>query len=220
MSDFKLYNADCLEVLKTLPDGSVDAVVTDPPYGINAVVGGKCFGTSNAAATNDYRPIIGDDRPFDPSHLLDFPTVVLWGANHYSDKLPSRARWLVWDKRDGCNSNPLADCEMAWTNDTRPARLFHHRWMGMIRASERGKRLHPSQKPVALFEWALDVMEIPAGATVVDPYAGAGACGVACMNTGRNFIGIEIDKGYHDIAERRIREAKDAAEAKLFSGAA
>lgn len=204
-------------MLKTLDSGSVDAVVTDPPYGVNAVSRGKCFGTSNAARTNDYREIVGDDEPFDPAHLVGLSqTVILWGANHYADKLPARARWLVWDKRNGTASNPLADCELAWTSDTRPARLFHHRWMGMIRDSERGPRFHPAQKPVALAEWCMEQMEIPQGATVLDPYMGAGWVGVACVNTGRNFIGIEIDKGYFEIAERRIAEAQQKREQQLF----
>lgn len=200
---YRLICGDCRD-----EDLKGDALIADPPYGVNAVVGGKCFGTSNACKVNEYKPIHDDDRPFEPSHLIDAaPIVVLWGANHYADKLPARARWLVWDKRDGTNSNPLADCEMAWTSDTRPARLFHHRWMGMIRASERGPRLHPSQKPVALMEWVLDVMEVPQGALVVDPYMGCGPLGVACMNTGRRYLGIEIDDDHFSVACKRIAKA-------------
>src|SRR5690606_15437883 len=164
--------------------------------------------TGNACKVNTYRPIVGDDRPFDPTHLLNIAqTVCLWGANHYSHLLPKASCWLVWDKRDGCNPNPLADCELAWVNRDAPARLFHHRWMGMIRASEHGPRLHPTQKPVALMRWVLDTLRVPQGATVLDPYCGAGATGVACVQTGRNFIGIEIDPGYCEIARRRIAEA-------------
>src|ERR1035437_5850959 len=128
-----LYCADCRECLPLAHD--IACLHGDPPYGINAVKSGKCFSTSNAAATRNYAAIIGDDESFDPAPFLSFPKVCLWGANHYADKLPAKARWLIWDKRDGCQSNPLADCEMAWTNDSRPARLFHHQWMGMLRAS-------------------------------------------------------------------------------------
>ena len=210
---YTLYQADCLDVLPTFPAASVDAVITDPPYGVNAVRNGRCFSTSNAARTNEYRPIIGDDRPFDPSPWLDYPYVVLWGANHYANRLPARARWLVWDKRDGVNSNPLADCELAWTNDTRPARLFSHRWMGMIRASERGPRLHPAQKPVALLRWTIQVMEIPGDALVLDPYMGSGSTGVAALALGRRFIGVELDEHYFDVAARRLEAA--AAQKRL-----
>lgn len=207
-ADWIVVTGDCLEVLPTIPKGSVGACITDPPYGVNAVRNGRCFGTSNAAATNEYRTIVGDDQPFDPSPLLAIaPIVALWGANHYADRLPASARWLVWDKRDGLNSNPLADCEMAWTSDGRPARLFSHRWMGMVRDSEHERRVHPSQKPVALAEWTLGVLEVPANAVVLDCYLGSGSIGVACVKTGRRFIGIEICDEYAQIARRRIREA-------------
>jgi len=177
---WEVIQGDCLELIKNIPSNSIDAVITDPPYGINAVVKGKCFGVSNACKTNTYKPIVGDDKPFDPTHLLNIAdTICIWGANHFAHKLPSRARWLIWDKREGTKSNPMADCELAWTNDTRPARLFHHRWMGMIRASERQKRVHPSQKPIELMKWVLDVLEVPIGATVLDPYCGAGSTGIA-----------------------------------------
>ncbi len=214
MADFTLYNADCLDVLKTLGDGSVDAVVTDPPYGIGYSHGAK---SGVLAKTTQFvgRKVIGDNKPFNPAPWLAYRHLILWGANHYADELPARSRWLIWDKRDGVNSNDQADCEMAWTNDTRPARLFHHRWMGMLKASERGiPRVHQTQKPVALMEWCLSFL--PEGCTVLDPFMGSGTTGVACMNTGRNFIGIEIDPGYHAIAKRRIEEAKAAAESKLF----
>jgi site-specific DNA-methyltransferase (adenine-specific)/modification methylase len=186
----------------------VDAVVTDPPYGISAVKNGKCFQDSNVCAVSIHKEIVGDDRPFDPRPLLGIaPVICLFGANHYSAYLPSQARWLIWDKRDGMNSNPLADCEMAWTNDSRPARVYSQRWMGMIRDGEKAPRLHPSQKPVELMMWVLDTLDIPVGATVFDPYCGSGTTGVACIQTGRNFIGVEIDPGYAEIARRRCADA-------------
>lgn len=205
-----VYNGDCLAILPTLEAGSVDCILADPPYGIEAVKRGKCFGTSNACKVNTYAPIMGDDQPFDPTHLLDLaPTVCLWGANHYSHMLPKAACWLVWDKRDGCNPNPLADCELAWVNRDAPARLFHHRWMGMIRASERGPRLHPTQKPAALMQWALDTLGVAQDAIVCDPYMGSGPVAEACVLTNRRFIGIEIDERYCEIAVKRIE--KEAA---------
>jgi site-specific DNA-methyltransferase (adenine-specific)/modification methylase len=197
----ELYCGDCREILPHL--GKVDAVVTDPPYGIDAVRNGKCFSTSNACKTNNYEPIIGDSEPFNPCHLIGFDRVCLFGANHYSDKLPARARWLIWDKRDGLQPNPLADVEMDWTNDTRPARLFHHRWMGMVRDSDK-ETTHPSEKPLALMLWCMSCLEVPIPATVIDPYMGSGTTGIACLRTGRKFIGIEISPKYFEIAKERI----------------
>jgi site-specific DNA-methyltransferase (adenine-specific) len=208
-----LYLGDCLEVLPTL---EADAIVSDPPYGIK-YSHGKGGGRLAKSTVFDHHPIIGDDKPFDPSPWLAFPNVILWGANHYADKLPPRARWLVWDKRDGITSNDQADCELAWTCSKRPARLLHHRWNGMLKASERGvKRVHPTQKPVALMEWCLSF--IPEDATVLDPYMGSASTGVACLRTNRHFIGIERDPAYFEIAKARIEA--EIAKSPLFKGEA
>jgi site-specific DNA-methyltransferase (adenine-specific) len=198
-----IYHGDCREVLPDVWFGG-GLLLADPPYGVNAVTRGRTFGTSNACATNEYIPIHGDDKPFDPSHLLAFPKVILWGANHYADKLPAQSCWLTWDKRDGTASNPLADCELAWTNLGGPARLFHHRWMGMIRASERETRMHPTQKPVALMQWCLT----QAGdvSRVCDPYMGCGPVLVAAKERGIPAIGIEIEERYCEIAAKRLAQ--------------
>jgi site-specific DNA-methyltransferase (adenine-specific) len=134
--------------------------------------------------------------------------VVLFGANHYSTRLPQSPCWLIWDKRDGIASNDNADCEMAWTNINAPARLIRHRWYGMIRASERAhsERYHPTQKPVAVMKWIIE-LTTKGGDTIFDPFMGSGTTGVACLQLGRNFIGCEIDPKYYAIAEKRIREA-------------
>lgn len=221
-----LYRGDCLEVLPTLAAGSVDAVVTDPPYGISYnPSGGDC-----SAARGKFERIIDDCHPFDPRPLLDFKFLILWGGNHYSNRLPAMDSWLIWDKREGGRSNDMADCEMAWTNLRQPARLFSHRWMGMIRASEQDiERVHPTQKPVALMQWCLGF--IPDADTILDPYCGSGSTGVACVRTGRRFIGIEICEKYFAAAVKRIEEAWgkyslfdedrlaiDKAESTLFPG--
>lgn len=199
-SSVRLIHGNCRKVIKTL-DG-IDAVVTDPPYGVG-------YGVKYKGGLGKYAgvPIVGDDKPFDPARLLRFPVVVLWGANHYADKLPPAAKWLVWDKREKNGGVDFADCELAWTNSDKPARVFRHVWCGGAKASERGYRVHPTQKPVALMKWCLDIMGIPKGATVLDPYMGSGSTGVACVMTGRNFIGIEIDEEYYRTAERRIKGA-------------
>jgi len=194
-----IYHGDCREMI-----GSLDAnvVVTDPPYGINAAAGGRTFGTSNACSTNEYRPIHGDDRPFDPSPFLGYLMTILWGANHYAHLLPASPSWLVWDKRDALNPNPLADCELAWTNVGGPARLFHHRWMGMIRDSERETRWHPAQKPVALMSWCISMT----AGTILDPFMGSGPVLVAALRSGRRAIGIEIEERYCEIAAKRLQQ--------------
>ena len=200
----RLICGDCKEVLPTL--GKVDAVVTDPPYGISyshGVGGGKLARSTQF----DHHPVHGDDRPFDPKFLLSFPRVVLFGANHFAADLPSSSRWLIWDKRDGICSNDQADCELAWTNLDGPARLIHHLWNGMLKDSERGQiRVHPTQKPIVVMEWVIR-QATEASHTILNPFMGSGTTGVAAVKLGRAFIGIEIEPKYFDIACRRISEA-------------
>ncbi|WP_407059249.1 DNA methyltransferase (plasmid) [Ralstonia syzygii subsp. celebesensis] len=153
--------------------------------------------------------VIGDDQPFDPAPFLDFKRVVLFGANHFGSRLPDASCWLVWDKRDGSTSDHQADCELAWTNLRGPARLFSHKWRGMIRAGEEnlsrgGVRVHPTQKPVALMLWALSLCKLDPGTVVFDPFMGSGTTGIAALRAGHPFIGIELDPEHFGRACERI----------------
>jgi site-specific DNA-methyltransferase (adenine-specific) len=199
-----LYLGDCLEILPTLPE--VGAVISDPPYGIgysHGVWAGKLAG----ATQFDHHPLKGDDQPFDPSPWVGFDKVVLFGANHYASRLPDSSFWLVWDKRDGIGSNDQADCEMAWVKGKGNARIIRHLWNGMLKQSERGEvRYHPTQKPVAVMEWA--ITQVGAKGTILDPYMWSGTTGVAALKLNLPFIGIEIDPRYFDAACERITNAQ------------
>ena len=200
-----LINADCLTVLPTL--GPVDAVVTDPPYGIAYVHGHV---KSRFASRHNEIPVTGDTEPFDPVPFLAIgATHVLWGANHYATRLPSGGgRWIVWDKRVGSVQNDQSDCEIAWCDAMSTDRMIWHMWNGWSRASERDtQRDHPTQKPIRVMERCIELARIPPAATVLDPFMGSGTTGVACANLGRWFIGIEIEPRYFDIACERIRRA-------------
>jgi site-specific DNA-methyltransferase (adenine-specific) len=199
-----LYLGDCLEILPTLP--KVDAVITDPPYGIG-YSHGKGGGKLARSTEFDHHPIVGDEKPFDPSPWLSFDRVVLFGANHFASRLPDSSFWLVWDKRDGICSNDQADCEMAWVKGKGNARIIRHLWNGMLKDSERGvQRVHPTQKPVAVMVWAIE--QVGAIGSVLDPYMGSGTTGVACMQLARQFVGIELHEPYFDIACERIENAQ------------
>ena len=202
--DVQLYLGDCLEVLPTL--GSVDAVITDPPYGMDYDASHKKY--KNGIARQS---VIGDAGPFDPSHLLRFGRLIIWGANCFASRLPDSPVWLAWVKTTRNRARVRqADFEMAWTRGciNRP-QAFRHLWIGAFKDSESGIRnVHSTQKPIALMEWCLEIAKIPPGATVLDPYMGSGTTGVACVKTGRRFIGIEIDPGYFEIAVKRISEAQ------------
>ena len=206
----KLIQGDCLEVMATLEENSIDAVITDPPYGGNYDTKYTRFTGGATEERQDFNPIIGDDTPFDPSPWLEFPIVVMFGFNVYSDKLPP-GTLLVWQKRRNSKLGKfLSDCEIAWMKGGKGIYLFNHEWDGFMKASERGqKRQHPTQKPVALMEWVMDKAKVPVGATVLDPYMGSGGTGIACVNTGRSFIGIEVYPDYFSIASTRIQSAID-----------
>ncbi len=202
---YKLIHGDCLEVMPTLE--SVDAVITDPPYGINFDTDYTRFTGGNSQSRNTYLKIANDDKPFDPSPFIGKQfTSVLFGANNYSDKLP-QGSWLVWDKRQ--NGKPLmtSDGEVAWCSRGHGVYIYNHVWDGFLRGSEQGiDRFHPTQKPIKLMEWIIEKYT-KKGDTILDPFMGSGTTGVACMRTGRNFIGIEINADYFAIAQRRIEEA-------------
>ena len=201
-----IYHGDCREVLPLI--GSDALVVTDPPYGVNLRTSYATNKRSNLAASNDYAPVFGDDAPFDPSHLLGFAGSVLWGANYYANKLPPRGSWLVWDKRDGGTPDDGADAELAWVSGVSGTvpRLLRHKWRGIIKASERNeRRMHPTQKPVALMAWCLSFFP-DSSRLVVDPYMGSGPTLRAAKDLCRRAIGIEIDERYCEIAARRCSQ--------------
>lgn len=213
IGDSVIYRADCLSLLDVLR--GADAVISDPPYGIN--LDAMC-GESRSRSTyvrrgeryarkGCYR-VHGDDHQFDPSPWIGFPKVVLWGGIHFPQLLPLNRCWLVWDKREGTTSDNQADCEIAWTNLPGPARLFSFLWRGIARRGEanvsREYRSHPTQKPVELMSWCIAQCRLKPGALIVDPYMGTGATGVAAVRAGFKFIGVEIEPEYFYVARRRI----------------
>jgi site-specific DNA-methyltransferase (adenine-specific) len=201
IGDATLYLGDCREILPTL--GKIDAVVSDPPYGIAY----KSPAGRGQTLRGDYPVIHGDTEPFDPEPFLGFGQVVLFGANHYADKLPPSAKWLVWDKRDGGTPNNNSDCELVWVKVGGSVRIIRHLWNGMLKASEReALRVHPTQKPIAVMEWVI-AQTTKAKESIFDPYMGSGTTGVAACRLNRPFIGIEIDQTYFDIACKRIEDA-------------
>jgi site-specific DNA-methyltransferase (adenine-specific) len=204
---FKLYRGDCLKVLKRLDCGSVDAVVMDPPYGIGMDTDYTRFTGGLSESRNHHRGIPGDLQPFDPSPWLQFPKAVLWGANFYSDRLPGGG-WLVWcKKRDAALGKLLGDCEVAWFKPGEAVYLFRHTWNGFDRQSEKGTTLHPTQKPIALMRWCIERLRLKPRSTILDPYMGSGPVGVAAVQLGYSYIGIEIDPEYFGIAKQRITAA-------------
>lgn len=233
----RLTCGDSDVLLAAVDPAAVDLVLADPPYGVGertdrAAKGrGKPWNSSlnNAAMakSNDFPPVHGDDRPFDPGPLLAFKRLVLFGANYYAGRLPPSPSWIVWDKLDGLTTDkrPVgvddnADAELAWTNLGGPARIIAHRWKGVVKASEHGQaRQHPTQKPVALMARIMEWRTSP-GQLVLDPYAGSGPVLLAGELTGRSVAAMEISPHYCDVICRRWQAASGLAPVLETTGAA
>jgi len=188
-----LYLGDCLEILPTLP--KVDAVITDPPYGISFAAQPTKWQRGHGQAPESW-----DVAPFkNLSELISCADIrVVWGGNYYP--LPCSRGWLSWFKPDAPPS--MASFELAWSNLDRNARQISH----SISATNAERVRHPTQKPVRVMTWTIEQVGMPE--TILDPFMGSGTTGVACMNLGRKFIGIEIEPKYFDIACERITNAQ------------
>lgn len=212
-----------VDAVGKLMDGEMIALLfTDPPYGINAVKKGKVdadggFGSTSRPAKSNivkakvYKPIIGDDKDYDPNHLFSMAAknIITWGANYYADKLPNNGHWLVWDKKADIASddNTFSDCELAWTNVSKTSvKIFRHLWSGLIRAGNRreemGQRVHPTQKPVGLCGEIISKYS-ENEESVLDLFGGSGSTLIACEKTNRKCYMMEIDPHYCDVIVAR-----------------
>lgn len=215
----KIYHGDCreIEILE-----KIDLVLSDPPYGGGLAVdfadrlktqAGKWWKNTDRATQRRHIPIHGDDAPFDPGALLAVPARahVFWGGNWYASRLPDSGGWWIWDKRGGRRDVseaewPMSEAELAWTDIGKGVRMFRHTWFGLIRDSERGEHWHPTQKPVELMKWCIEMAKCPLGATVFDPFMGSGTTLRAAKDLGRKAIGIEIEERYCEIAATRMSQ--------------
>ena len=192
-----IYHGDCRE---WMPEA--DVIVTDPPYGINAVHRSGKTGGRGLAENRVYIPVHGDDEPMDMTWLLARPErKVIFGADHFEHPV---GRLLVWDKRVGLPSNNFADAEVAWDSVPGAVRLYRHRQMGMLDdgLGDIG-RVHPTQKPESVMRWVLGLL--PPG-TILDPFMGSGSTLVAAKSLGRKSIGIEIEERYCEVAAQRCSQ--------------
>jgi len=217
IGDATLYLGDCMDILPML--GKVDAVITDPPYGIGesskkvASRQRKESGNSKALADQrDYGEFTWDSAPPKDELIDSIRGLATWsaifGGNYFH--LPPTSCWLVWDKLNG--NNDFADCELAWTNWPKAVRRLQWRWNGMIRQGNE-ERYHPTQKPIEVMKWVVELC--PKSEIILDPFMGSGTTGVAAIQMGRQFIGIEREPKYFEIACKRIEQA--AAQGKLFA---
>lgn len=203
-----LFCGDCRDILPTLP--RVDAVVTDPPYGI-----GEDGGRFRDRKGGGHRVLPKKGWDKSPPNAETFQAIIgagdahiVWGGNYFTDCLPVSRGWLYWNKMMG---GDFSDGELAWTSLDMALRSFSF-------CNKGGGKEHPTQKPVPLMRWCLGFL--PDAQTVCDPFMGSGTTGVAALEQGRAFIGIERDPDYFAIACRRIREASGEDLGPLFGDAA
>lgn len=217
IGDATLYLGDCAEILPLI--GHVTACITDPPYGINESskkVKSRQRGNSGSKAMGladqrDYGDFAWDEAPPSAELIEQLRAMSDWqaffGGNYFV--LPPTSCWLVWDKLNGAND--FADCELAWTNWPKAVRRFQWRWHGMIRQGNEA-RFHPTQKPLEVMKWAISLC--PKADVILDPFMGSGTTGVAALQMGRKFIGIERDARYFEVARERLEAA--ALQGQLF----
>jgi site-specific DNA-methyltransferase (adenine-specific)/modification methylase len=208
-----LYLGDCRDILPTLP--KVDAVITDPPYGIAYQHSGGGAGTpgrrDRPSKRNALRPIHGDAVPFDPEHLFCLAeAVVMFGADHYRARLPDGGTFIAWDKHCGRGPNDsFADAEFLWTNLKVKRNVIRYLWKGVAcekAGEDGGRRYHPTTKPQGVMHACLDM--VPDARLILDPYMGSGSTGVAAIARSLSFIGCEIDPDHFETACRRIEDAQ------------
>jgi len=209
------------DVERLMGGEKADMVFTDPPYGIDIVHRGRVGTTSmlgfvgiekkpvrSLAHARAYRPIKNDDKPFDPSCILEYGTTqIIFGANNFASKLPDSTVWLVWDKKieGGLDHNNFSDVELIWTNsDKKACLIYRHLWSGLLRQGDRKTelkdRVHPTQKPVGLL---VQILQDFVGDPVLDMFLGSGSTLIACEKLGRRCYGMEIDEHYCDVILRR-----------------
>lgn len=188
----KIYNVDCLEFMKTLPDKCIDLVLTDPPYGLNSKMKGGTWGINTI-----YKEMLIWDNVISKEFFDEMFRIsknqIIWGGNYYT--MPPSRCWLAWIKKERMDT--LADFELAWTSFDKLAKSYDER------RNPDGKRQHPTQKPLSLIKWCLEKYSQP-NQVIFDPFLGSGTTAVACKQMGRTYIGCEISKEYFDIAQKRL----------------
>ena len=197
--DHCIVHGDCRLVLPLIPDKAIDLVLTDPPYGIGWI--------GSNASTRVWEGLANDDGELDLRAILRMNCpIVAFGANYYPEQLPHRGRWICWDKRVDPKADAMlgAPYELAWTNRISGFDKIYRIMHGGVVNSDGGRRCHPTQKPVKLFEYI--IQDYPHSDFILDPFLGSGTTLVAAKNLGRRAIGIEIEYKYCQIAEQRLAQ--------------
>ena len=211
-----ITNEDNMLLMARYPDNYFDLAIVDPPYGINASKG--TWGSSNKGKVTNYGKKNWDSSAPEKEYFNELirvsENIIIWGANHFIENIPNQnsSCWIVWNKE---NTGEFADCELAYTNFNTAVRMFTFRWNGMLQGDMKNKetRIHPTQKPVALYKWILDKYA-KQGDKILDTHLGSGSIAIACHDYGFELTACELDTEYYEKAIERIKN--HVAQQKLF----
>lgn len=212
-----VYLEDCVQGLKRFADNHFDLAIVDPPYGID--INNQSQGKGGGVARKiDYTKKDWDKTAPEIIYFNELRRVsknqIIWGANHFISRLPiDSSCWIVWDKDNG--ETDFADCELAWTSFKTAVRRFKWTWAGMRQQNMKHKeeRIHPTQKPTALYKWLL-INYASEGNLILDTHLGSGSSRIAAYDLGYNFTGFEIDPEYYEKQEKRFKNF--SAQQRLF----
>lgn len=197
----KFINIDCMEGMKEYPDKYLDLAIVDPPYGI-----AKAFTAQSRIAKYGQMETVNDLKPT-PAYFEELFRVsknqIIWGYNHLSDMLPSTKEFVFWYKHQMLES--YSDGELAWTSFSKTAKCFDYPFRGALGAEK--ERIHPTQKPVALYAWLLNQYAKP-GDKILDTHVGSASSLIACHRLGFEYVGFELDKHYFELANERLETEK------------
>ncbi|MGP9591098.1 DNA-methyltransferase [Halomonas sp. AOP42-B2-16] len=229
MAEVTLLNCDCMAYMRGLPDKAFDLAIVDPPYGIGESGGNE---SRNRVASNSYAKKAWDNEAPPVAYFNELQRVsrhqIIWGANHFIDRIGKASPcWIVWDKVNGASH--FADCEMAYTSFKSAARIVKYMWAGHFQGVGIGvekqqgnkalneKRIHPTQKPIKLYEWLLANYAKP-GQRILDTHLGSASSAIAAHYFGCEFVGTELDSDYFAAAKARFD--RETAQVDMFGGVA
>lgn len=205
MLDFGFYNMDCMDGMREFPDNYFELAIVDPPYGIGicGIIGGVGCAEPTIYKAFDDSAIPSADYFKELERISKHR--IIWGGNYFLDHLNATKGMIIWDK--GRRGLKFADCEIAWTDIDEPCRIYAHLWDGMRQEDMKNKekRIHPTQKPVALYKWLLTNYAHP-GDKILDTHVGSASSLIACYDMGFDYVGFEIDEEYYKKAKQRLED--------------
>lgn len=209
----EITNEDNMELMTRYEDNHFELAIVDPPYGIKEDGHRENQTRSKLAKSKKYHSELWNQNRPTKEYFIELKRVsqnqIIWGANHLSDLFDSKSScWLVWNKKCA-GGNHFADAELAYGSFNTAVRTFDFVWQGMIQNDMKNKehRIHPTQKPVKLYEWQL-INYAKEGDKIIDTHLGSGSIAIACHNLGFDLTACELDKDYYDAAMKRIEQHK------------